>query len=96
MKVEPGKEIKKLREELNLSQERFGKKVGVSGKSISAYETGRVIPPLKIMEKIAKVYKAKLCTPSLVSIKQAIQALKAIKQQIEALEQALENSIDAD
>ena len=94
MKIDPGHEIKKLRQELNLSQERFGKKIGVSGKSISAYETGRVMPPLKIMEKIAKVYKTKLCAPSLISVQQAVQALKEIKHQIEALEQILENSIE--
>ena len=56
MPKNPGKEIKKLREELDLSQQRFAEKVGLSGKTISAYETGKIIPPLRVMEKIAKTY----------------------------------------
>ncbi|MBP8961075.1 helix-turn-helix transcriptional regulator [Patescibacteria group bacterium] len=56
MPKNPGKEIKKLREELDLSQQRFAEKVGLSGKTISAYETGKIIPPLRVMEKIANTY----------------------------------------
>lgn len=48
--------IKLLRKKLNMSQDRFGLKIGVSGKSISAYETGKCIPPLKIIEKISEEY----------------------------------------
>jgi transcriptional regulator with XRE-family HTH domain len=48
--------IKVLREKLNLSQDRFGKKLGISGKTISAYEKGRCEPPLKILDKITEVY----------------------------------------
>jgi DNA-binding XRE family transcriptional regulator len=29
-----------------MSQDRFGKKIGVSGKTISAYETGKITPTL--------------------------------------------------
>ena len=50
--------LKKLRESKNLSQERFGKKIGLSGKTISSYETGRCVPPLLILDKISNVYKA--------------------------------------
>ena len=52
-----GEKIKSIRLKKNLSQERFGTKVGVSGKTISCYETGKVKPPLKILEKIARIYK---------------------------------------
>lgn len=48
--------IKTLREKKGLSQDRFGSKIGVSGKSISAYETGRCMPPLKVLETISVVY----------------------------------------
>ena len=51
-----GKKIKKLRDSHNLSQDRFGKKIGLSGKTISAYETGRATPPLKIINKISTAY----------------------------------------
>lgn len=52
-----GDKIKKIRDNHNLSQDRFGKKIGLSGKTISAYETGRTYPPIKILQKIVEVYK---------------------------------------
>ena len=52
--------IKCLRDANNLSQERFGSKVGVSGKTISAYETGKSKPSLKVLESISKVFHANL------------------------------------
>jgi transcriptional regulator with XRE-family HTH domain len=48
--------IKSLRERKGLSQDRFGSKIGVSGKSVSAYENGRCVPPLRILENICRVY----------------------------------------
>ncbi|MBI2620830.1 helix-turn-helix transcriptional regulator [candidate division WWE3 bacterium] len=41
----------------NLSQRRFANKIGVSSKTISAYETGKILPPLKVLDKIASTYK---------------------------------------
>lgn len=52
-----GKKIKLIRIKYNLSQDRFGYKIGVSGKTVSAYETGRTIPSLRVLENIASVYK---------------------------------------
>lgn len=48
--------IKTIREKKGLSQERFGSKIGVSGKSVSAYENGRCRPPLKVLEAISETY----------------------------------------
>ena len=44
-----GNKIKQFRLSKNMSQERFGKKIGLSGKSISAYETGICKPSLKVI-----------------------------------------------
>lgn len=52
-----GKQIKNIRDSYNLSQDRFAKRLGLSGKTISAYETNRITPPLKVLEKISDVYK---------------------------------------
>lgn len=52
------KQIKKLRVGLNMSQDRFGKKIGITGKSISAYESGRCVPPLRILERMSEIYDA--------------------------------------
>lgn len=51
-----GTKIKKIREIHNLSQNRFGKKLGLSGKTISAYERGNISPPFKVLEKICSTY----------------------------------------
>ena len=51
-------QIKSIRERNNLSQDRFGKKIGISGKAVSAYETGRATPSLKVLESISNTYKA--------------------------------------
>jgi transcriptional regulator with XRE-family HTH domain len=48
--------IKEIRANLNLSQERFGKKIGLSAKTISAYETGKILPSYKILESISREY----------------------------------------
>ncbi len=50
-------QIKAIRDSHNLSQDRFGKKIGLTGKTISAYETGRTSPPLKVLEKIVNTYE---------------------------------------
>jgi transcriptional regulator with XRE-family HTH domain len=51
-----GNKIKNIRESKGLSQERFGKKIGLTGKSVSAYENGKCTPPLKVLESISKCY----------------------------------------
>lgn len=51
-----GKKIKDIRQGKNLSQKRFGVKIGVSGKTVSAYEQGRCMPSLKILDSISQVY----------------------------------------
>lgn len=53
---EIGNKIKEIRNKFNLSQERFGKKIGVSGKTVSAYETGRAVPPEKIINAISQIF----------------------------------------
>lgn len=49
-------QIRSLRTKFNLSQEKFGKRIGLSAKSISAYETGRCTPPIKVLRQMSSVY----------------------------------------
>ena len=49
-------QVKNLRCSLNLSQERFGKRLGISGKSVSAYETGRCVPTVRVLKHIANEF----------------------------------------
>ncbi len=48
-----GDKIKKARTTKQITQEDLAKAIGVSDKSISAYESGRVSPPLGILKKIS-------------------------------------------
>lgn len=47
--------LKRARVLTGLSQKELGKKLGVSDKTISAYELGRAIPPLPTLQKIAEI-----------------------------------------
>lgn len=51
------KNIKKARIAAGLSQEELARKLGVSAKTISAYETGRAIPPSPTLIRIAEIVK---------------------------------------
>lgn len=46
--------IKKSRLELRWSQAELAKTIGLSDRTVSAYETGRISPPLDIVEKISQ------------------------------------------
>jgi transcriptional regulator with XRE-family HTH domain len=48
--------IRYIRITNKLSQDRFGKKIGLSGKTISAYENGKIVPPMRVLEKISAAY----------------------------------------
>lgn len=47
------KRIRQAREEAHLSQQQLGKTIGVSDKSVSAYEKGRALPSIEKLKKIA-------------------------------------------
>lgn len=47
------KRIFKARKEVNLSQQNLAQAIGVSDKSISAYEKGRALPSIDKLRKIA-------------------------------------------
>lgn len=47
------KRIRQAREGVHLSQQQLGKAIGVSDKSVSAYEKGRALPSIEKLKKIA-------------------------------------------
>lgn len=52
-----GKRIKIARIEMDISQGELAATMGILQKSLSTYETGRTMPPLEILIKIAKALK---------------------------------------
>lgn len=49
------KKIRYARRNADLSQKMLGKKLGVSEMAISAYETGRAVPPWPALKKISQL-----------------------------------------
>ncbi len=60
LETDLGQQIRKIRNHHKLSQKRFGNKVGLSGKTISSYETSKTTPPLCVIEKISKAYNVSM------------------------------------
>ena len=48
--------LKRLRQELGLTQEELAKKLNITRKSISAYETGRATPTPEMLKVIAEFF----------------------------------------
>ncbi len=83
MHTELANRIKLIRNRRNLSQERFGSKVGVSGKTISAYETGKATPPLKVLEKITSVYDVTLAGVNTKDLGKLEEMIKTVQQNLQ-------------
>ena len=52
--IKIGKRIKEARKNKSITQDELANSIGISDKSISAYESDRIDPPLQILEKIAE------------------------------------------
>ncbi len=57
---EIGKTIKKKRKANNLTQKNLGSKLGISGKQVSSYENGQLIPPMDILLKMCDIFNCEL------------------------------------
>lgn len=55
-----GEQIKKCRNEIKLSQKELGKKLGVSQAMIAQYESGKRLPKLETIQKIAEALEVPL------------------------------------
>lgn len=51
-----GSFLVELRKEHNLTQEELGKKIGVTNKTISRWETGRYLPPVEMLQILGELY----------------------------------------
>lgn len=86
-----GEKIKKIRLSKNMSQERFGSKIGVSGKSISAYENNLCIPSMKVMESISAIYEIPILTTK--SRNELINKIENAKCSLKELEIILDKTL---
>jgi len=84
-----GKQIKRLRNKRNLSQSRFGKKLGLSGQAISAYETGKSMPPPRVLRDITAIYNTTFVELPTESRKVLSQKINALQIGIKELKEVL-------
>lgn len=52
--------IQKARTQLKLSQKNLAQKINVDSKIIQGYESGKIVPEVKLMVKLEKILKVKL------------------------------------
>lgn len=92
--VDIAKRIRQAREEAHLSQEELAEAVGVSDKSISAYEKGRANPPLNKLKMIAQSTSHSLHYFTDENIDQATLAskLESIEKQFQEVKKLLKKS----
>lgn len=93
MSEQIGRKIKKIRDSYNLSQERFARKIGVSGKTISAYETGRTNPPLKILQKIVTTYNTPIVNLNQDLKSELSKKLDLLENEVVGLKSILKDSL---
>jgi transcriptional regulator with XRE-family HTH domain len=74
--MEIRKQIKNLRIKLNISQDRFGKRIGLTGKTISAYETGKISPPIEVLNKISEEFEVNFVKKTNREIERKIEELQ--------------------
>jgi transcriptional regulator with XRE-family HTH domain len=55
--IELGKKLRQAREESRFSQLQVGVAIGVSDKTISGYESGRIFPPIDKLVQLADLFK---------------------------------------
>ena len=51
-----GSFLKELRKEKNITQEQLAEKLGVSGRTVSRWETGNNMPDISLLVEIAEMY----------------------------------------
>jgi transcriptional regulator with XRE-family HTH domain len=89
-------QLRKLRNSLNLSQDRFGKRLGISGKSVSAYETGRSIPTVRVLRHIANEYNVSFTEMSTDGRNTLRERINALEESFTQLREVLNSIISSE
>lgn len=102
--LELGRRIKLAREEARLSQLQVGVSLGVSDKTISGYESGRIMPPVDKLLSLADLFKKPIAfflgaDPRDYKVASRLRAveisLREIRQQLQEIK-LLAQSLDLD
>ena len=58
--MNPGRRIKKMREELGISQDKLARMLNVTPQTVYRWEKGRTIPRPELLEKMADIFQVPL------------------------------------
>lgn len=84
-----GKKIREARESIQLTQSELAMKMGISAQSISAFESGRIRPQRKYLEKFALLAKLPVAHFTGNRIEEALSRLDALSSELEAVREML-------
>ncbi|MCQ5130832.1 helix-turn-helix domain-containing protein [Butyricicoccus faecihominis] len=57
MVYDMGERLRKLRDSYHLTQDQVGKRIGVSGASVSGYENNIAMPPSEVLKELALLFR---------------------------------------
>ena len=86
--------LRQARKEKGYSQRDLGLLTGLSDKSISAYEKGKVIPPLEVLIRLAKELDKPVSyfvEEDLNPVEEASVLLKKVQEEVKSIQEKLED-----
>jgi len=81
-----GEFIAELRKKKKITQEQLGKQVGVTGKAVSRWETGKSLPDISIINEVSKILN--------VTTTELLNGEKLLEVNHNNIDEITENSVD--
>ena len=85
----PSEKIKIARREMGLTQSELAYRMGISPQSISAFESGRIVPERKYLEKIAQFTHKPIYFFTGEKMEEALDRLAKLESEITAIRKLL-------
>lgn len=96
MKNQVGKRIQQARKLFGLTQAELAYRMGISSQSISAFESGRIVPEFKYLEKIAQFTHQPLYFFTGEKAAEALAKVEAILKEVSDLKEILQQIVEAE
>lgn len=90
------KTIKNTRQRLRLTQDQLAIKLGISAQLISAFESGRIRPQRKYLQKLAELANVPIAIFTGDRVEEALSRLKAMQQEIQQIHDLLVEAAGSD
>ena len=91
-----GKRIKQARMEMPLTQSELAYRVGISAQSISAFESGRILPSLTYLKKIAQFTHQPLYFFTGQKVMEVLDRLEKMSQELTEIREVVGQLVEID